>query len=132
VWIGVAFAWTGADANAERELTGVVEQHPNTEHGPNARFYLAQLALWGRRAGPAQRYLGQLKSVVAGLPRDPRHARAELAPAPHAPHAGVLHLRHPGAPRADGRLEPAAAAQDQRADQALQLLQQNPGACASR
>lgn len=129
VWIGVANAWTGADANAERELTQVVSTHAGSDQAPNARFYLAQLAMWGRRAGPAQRaltalnqsspqYLGQLDTRAQNwLSRRTHLMRAFFS------FDTMARL---------GRMtrSPDAAAQDQRADQALQMLQQNPGACA--
>lgn len=131
VWIGVTAAWTGADANAERELSGVVEQHPNTEHGPNARFYLAQLALWQRRPGPAQRYLGQLnQSSPDYLATLDTRGQNWLQRRTHLMRSYFTFdtLARLGRMAAS----PAAAAQDQRADQALQLLQQNPGACATQ
>lgn len=129
VWIGVANAWTGADANAERELTQVVTNHGSSEQAPNARFYLAQLAMWGRRAGPAQRALGALnQSAPDYLTQLDTRAQNWLSRRTHLMRAffsfdTLARL---------GRMtqNPAAAAQDQHADQALQLLQQNPGACA--
>lgn len=129
VWIGVANAWTGADANAERELTQVVSTHAASEQSPNARFYLAQLAMWGRRAGPAQRALGALnQSSPNYLSQLDTRAQNWLQRRTHLMRAffsfdTMARL---------GRMTQSAAAaqQDQRADQALQLLQQNPGACA--
>ena len=129
VWIGVANAWTGADANAERELTQVVSSHASSEQSPNARFYLAQLAMWGRRAGPAQRALSALnQSSPNYLSQLDTRAQNWLQRRTHLMRAffsfdTMARL---------GRMtqNPAAAQQDQRADQALQLLQQNPGACA--
>lgn len=128
MWLGVTFAWTGADANAERELTGVVTDAGNSEHAPNARFYLTQLALWGRRAGPAQRYLGQLQSAspeylttLDGRAQNWLSRRAHLMRAYFS--FDTLARMH----RMSSNNQ--AVADDQHASQALALLQQNPGAC---
>lgn len=129
VWIGVANAWTGADANAERELTQVVTNHGSSEQAPNARFYLAQLAMWGRRAGPAQRALAALNQSAPNYTSQlDTRAQNWLTRRTHLMRAffsfdTLARL---------GRMtqNAAAAAQDSHADQALQLLQQNPGACA--
>jgi len=131
VWLGVTAAWTGADANAERELTGVVEQHPNTEHGPNARFYLAQLALWQRRPGPAQRVLGQLNgSSPQYLATLDTRGQNWLQRRTHLMRSYFTFDTLARLSRMSS--SPASAEQDQRADQALQMLQQNPGACATQ
>lgn len=131
VWIGVANAWTGATANAERELNFVVTEHGNSEHGPNARFYLTQLAMWGRRAGPAQRYVEQLNTSSAQyLPELDTRAQNWLQRRTHLMRA---YFTFDTLSRI-GRMTRAQTAmqQDQAADQALQLLQQNPGACAEQ
>lgn len=129
VWIGVANAWTGADSNAERELTQVVTAHASSEQTPNAQFYLAQLAMWGRRAGPAQRALAALnQSSPTYLDQLDTRAQNWVSRRTHLMRAffsfdTMARL---------GRMtqNPNVAALDQHADQALQLLQQNPGACA--
>jgi len=131
VWIGVANAWTGAAANAERELTTVVDQHGQSEHAPNARFYLTQLAIWNRRAGPAQRYLGQLQGASSDyLPTLDTRAQNWLTRRTHLMRA---YFTFDTLARI-GRLTqaPTAAAADQHADEAMALLQQNPGACAEQ
>lgn len=132
VWIGVANAWTGAAANAERELTTVVDQYGQSEHSPNARFYLTQLAIWNRRAGPAQRYLGQLQSASSDyLPTLDSRAQNWLSRRTHLMRA---YFTFDTLARI-GRLTQAgqgAAAADQHADEAIGLLQQNPGACAEQ
>jgi outer membrane protein OmpA-like peptidoglycan-associated protein len=131
VWIGVANAWTGAAANAERELTSVIAQGDGGEHGPNARFYLTQLALWNRRAGPAQRYLDQL---VQGSPNyvatlDQR-AQNWLSRRTHLMRA---YFTFDTLARL-GRMQrsSAVAAHDQHAEQAIGMLRDNPGACAEQ
>ncbi|MFO0602931.1 MAG: OmpA family protein [Polyangiales bacterium] len=132
VWIGVANAWTGAAANAERDLTAVVDQYGQSEHAPNARFYLTQLAIWNRRAGPAQRYLAQLQGASNDyLPTLDTRAQNWLSRRTHLMRAyftfdtlaRVGRLTQAGA---------ASAAADQHADEAMRLLQQNPGACAEQ
>ena len=131
MWLGVAFAWTGADANAERELTTVVSSAGSTEHAPNARFYLAQLALWGRRAGPAQRHLGELQSASPQyLATLDQRAQNWLTRRAHLMRAffsfdtlGRLH-------RMSSNNQ--AVSDDQHATQALAMLQQNPGACGEQ
>lgn len=132
VWIGVANAWTGAAANAERDLTAVIEQYGQSEHAPNARFYLTQLAIWNRRAGPAQRYLSQLQSTSADyLPTLDRRAQNWLSRRTHLMRA---YFTFDTLARI-GRLTQSAAASaaaDRHADEAMQLLQQNPGACAEQ
>ncbi len=60
VWLGVVYAWSGADANAERELGLVIQQHPGSEHAANARFYLAQLAFWGSKGDEGRRDIADL------------------------------------------------------------------------
>ncbi len=131
VWIGVANAWTGAAANAERELTTVVSGYGSSEHAPNARFYLTQLALWNRRAGPAQRYLDQLRqSSPDYLQTLDQRAENWLSRRTHLMRA---YFTFDTLARL-GRMTRAStvAAQDAHADEALQLLQQNPGACAEQ
>ncbi|MBL8604321.1 MAG: OmpA family protein [Myxococcales bacterium] len=131
VWLGVAAAWTGADANAERELSGVIAQNASNEHGPNARFYLTQLALWQRRPGPAQRYLQQLQSASPDyLTTLDQRGQNWLQRHTHLMRA---YFTFDTLARL-GRLTRAATvtAQDQRADEALRMLQQNPGACGEQ
>jgi outer membrane protein OmpA-like peptidoglycan-associated protein len=131
VWLGVANAWTGAAANAERDLTGVVSDHAASEHAPNARFYLTQLALWNRRAGPAQRYLDQLRQNSPDyLGTLDTRAQNWLSRRTHLMRA---YFTFDTLARL-GRMTHAnaAAAQDTHADEALALLQQNPGACAEQ
>ncbi len=131
VWLGMGAAWTGADANAERELLGVIEQSPTTEHGPNARFYLAQLALWRRRPGPAQRFAAQLREnspqYLEGL-----DTRGQNWLTRHT-HLMRAYFTFDTLARL-GRMSrsPNAAAHDQRADEALRQLQATPGACAEQ
>lgn len=131
VWIGVANAWTGADANAERELTSVVNTAGTSEQAPNARFYLAQLALWGGKAGPAQRYWQQLQQnspdYLGNL-----DTRAQNWLSRHT-HLMRSYFTFDTLSRL-GRMTRAAnaAAADHHADEALTLLQQNPGACAQQ
>ncbi len=131
VWLGVTYAWTGADANAERELSHVVQTAGTGEQAPNARFYLAQLALWGRRAGPAQRYLGQLQQASPQyLSSLDTRAQNWLARRAHLMRAyfsfDTLSRLHRMSSNAQ------AAADDQHADEAMQLLQQSPGACGEQ
>ncbi len=131
VWIGVANAWTGAAANAERDLTAVVNEHGTSEHALNARFYLTQLALWNRRAGPAQRYLDQLNQAQGDyLPTLDTRAQNWLSRRTHLMRA---YFTFDTLARL-GRMTRASTvdAQDHHAEEALQLLQQNPGACAEQ
>lgn len=131
VWLGVANAWTGAAANAERDLTSVVNDHGTSEHAPNARFYLTQLALWNRRAGPAQRYLDQLnQSSPQYLTTLDERAQNWLSRRTHLMRA---YFTFDTLARL-GRItrSPSVTAQDAHAAEALQLLQQNPGACAEQ
>lgn len=131
VWIGVANAWTGAAANAERDLTAVVNEYGTSEHALNARFYLTQLALWNRRAGPAQRYLDQLNQAQGGyLTTLDTRAQNWLSRRTHLMRA---YFTFDTLARL-GRMTRASTvgAQDGHADEALQLLQQNPGACAEQ
>jgi outer membrane protein OmpA-like peptidoglycan-associated protein len=131
VWLGVAYAWTGADANAERELTWVVENHGQSEHGPNARFYLTQLALWGRRAGPAQRYLSQLRSTAPNyLATLDQRAQNWLQRRAHLMRAYFSFDTM--ARLALMTQAPELAAHEQHANEALSALQQNPGACGAQ
>lgn len=131
VWIGVANAWTGAAANAERDLTAVVSEHGTSEHALNARFYLTQLALWNRRAGPAQRYLDQLNQAQGDyLTTLDTRAQNWLSRRTHLMRAYFTFdtLARLGRMTRASNVE----AQDQHADEALHLLQQNPGACAEQ
>jgi outer membrane protein OmpA-like peptidoglycan-associated protein len=131
VWIGVANAWTGAAANAERELTGVVSQYAQSEHAPNARFYLLQLALWNRRAGPAQRYADQITSNSRDyLSTLDQRATNWLSRHTHLMRA---YFTFDTLARA-GRMarSPNVSSLETHADEALQMLQQSPGACAEQ
>ena len=129
VWLGVAAAWTGADANADRELTQVVDSYGQSEHAPNARFYLAQLALWQRRAGPAQRRLGEINSASPDyLTTLDQRAQNWLGRRTHLMRSYFTFDTLSRLSRMSQ--SQASIEQDQRADQALQMLQQNPGACA--
>lgn len=131
VWLGVAYAWTGADANAERELSGVANESSNTEHAPNARFYLAQLALWGRRAGPAQRYLGQLQqSSPQYLPTLDTRAQNWLTRRAHLMRAYFTFDTLARLHRMSSNNQ--AVADDQHAGESLSLLQASPGACGEQ
>ncbi len=131
VWLGVAFAWTGADANAERELSSVVSSAGNTEHAPNARFYLSQLALWGRRAGPAQRYMGELQSSSPQyLPTLDTRAQNWLTRRAHLMRAYFTFDTLARLHRMSSNNQ--AVADDQHAGQALALLQASPGACGEQ
>ncbi|MBI5517675.1 MAG: OmpA family protein [Deltaproteobacteria bacterium] len=131
VWLGVSFAWTGASGNAERELGAVTDQFGGSEHGPNARFYLAQLALWSRRPGPAQRYLQALNQGTPDYLQT-LDTRAQNWLTRHT-HLMRAYFTFDTLARL-GRLTRASsvAAQDHNADTALQLLQQSPGACAEQ
>ena len=131
MWLGVTFAWTGADANAERELTTVITDSGNSEHAPNARFYLSQLSLWGHRAGPAQRYLGQLQSSSPQyLNTLDSRAQNWLTRRAHLMRAyfsfDTLSRLHR---MSSNNL---AVSEDQHASEALALLQQSPGACGEQ
>jgi outer membrane protein OmpA-like peptidoglycan-associated protein len=128
VWLGVAYAWTGADANAERELTWVVENHGQTEHGPNARFYLTQLALWGRRAGAAQRYLSELNAASSGyLASLDQRAQNWLQRRSHLMRA---YFSFDTLARVALMTQsPDLSAHEANATAALQALQGTPGAC---
>ncbi len=131
MWLGVTFAWTGADANAERELTTVVNESGHSEHAPNARFYLSQLALWGRRAGPAQRYLGQLQSSSPDyLTTLDQRAQNWLGRHAHLMRAYFSFDTLARLHRMSSSNQ--AVADDQHAGEALALLQQNPGACGEQ
>lgn len=130
VWLGVTYAWTGADGNAERELDQVVSQYGTSDHGPNARFYLVQLALWGQHDAVALRRHADLESAspgyTAGL--DSR-AQNWLSRRTHLLRA---YFSFDTLARiADLRGDPAYAALDHNATQALQTLGQAPGACAA-
>lgn len=131
VWLGVTYAWIGADANAERELTTVIEQYGSTEHGPNARFYLTQLALWGRRTGPAQRYLASLNASAPDyLASLDQRARNWLQRRTHLMRA---YFTFDTLARIDWMTSGAGLAEHERAaNAALQALQENPGACGEQ
>lgn len=129
VWLGVAAAWTGADANAERELTQVIDNYGQSEEAPNARFYLAQLALWQRRAGPAQRRLTEINRATPQYLQT-LDQRAQNWLGRHT-HLMRSYFTFDTLSRLSRMSQSSSAIeQDQHAGQALQMLQQNPGACA--
>ncbi len=130
-WLGMTEAWTGEDANAHRELAKVVAQYGSSEDGPNARFYLAQLALWGRHAGPAQNELSELNAVNPGyLPDLENRAQNWLQRRTHLMRAYFTFDTLSRLDRMTG--SPSTGVDDQNARTALGLLQQTPGACASQ
>lgn len=66
VWLGMLHAWTRADASAEEALRAVVAEQPGSGEAANARFYLAQLALWQGRLGEADSLARELAAVAPG------------------------------------------------------------------
>ncbi|MEI8254171.1 MAG: OmpA family protein [Deltaproteobacteria bacterium] len=130
VWLGVAYAWTGANANAERELALVVTTYGNSEQGPNARFYLAQLALWSRRDAEALRRFDEIARSAPGY-SEQLVARADnwLARRTHLMRAYFSFdtLARIAELRGSGSYE----ALDRRASAALQLLSGARATCAA-
>ncbi|MEI8254586.1 MAG: OmpA family protein [Deltaproteobacteria bacterium] len=130
VWLGVTYAWTGAEANAERELQQVVQTYGASEHAPNARFYLVQLALWGKHDSVAVRRATELESATPAYVSQ-LGSRAEnwLARRTHLLRAYFTFDTL--ARVADQRLSADGETYHQNAATALQLLQASPGTCAA-
>ncbi|MCC7542952.1 MAG: OmpA family protein [Deltaproteobacteria bacterium] len=70
VWLGMLHAWTGSDASAEENLRAVVAERPEGAEAANARFYLAQLALWQGRNDEAAHTARELIAVAPGYLSD--------------------------------------------------------------
>ncbi len=124
VWLGMLFAWTGADGNAARELETVLARAPSSEHAQNARFYRAQLAYWEGRDDAARAELAGLEGYLAELAR---RAQNWVARATHLLRAYFTLdtlSRHAAANGAD------PAGFDRGADEALAALGRAPGPCA--
>lgn len=63
-WLGMSYAWTGANASAETELHRVVDQGAVTGEAANARFYLAQMAQWNNNNNLARTHWTALEQVA--------------------------------------------------------------------
>lgn len=131
VWLGVSYAWTGAEGNAERELNTVVREHASSEHGPNARFYLAQLALWGRHRREARQQLDALNALDPNyLTTLDQRAQNWLSRGTHLMRAYFTFDTLARLAELTG--SPNILAHDRNADAALQALQRAPGACQAQ
>lgn len=132
VWLGVAYAWTGADANAERELGSVVSQFSASPSAANARFYLVQLSLWRNRRTEAQQRVQALRAATPDyLPQLEARAANWLSRGTHLMRA---YFTFDTLERVAILDRDAAAAQrlDGQAARALQGLQGNAGRCVSQ